>query len=82
MNEEPTMPLANKQFVIGPLTYQEGTAKSATDAVAIQLYNGAPLFVIFWKNKTLTTPGSWQIQPSQTAYVTAVGNQQVALYGP
>ncbi len=82
MAEEPTKPLAEKQFVIGPLTYQEGTPKSPIDAVAIQRYNGAFRYVIFWKNKTVDTPGSWEIQPGYTEYVTKAGEAQVALFGP
>ncbi len=71
-NEEPTMPLQNYIFVFNGTPFQKGTARTPVDACAIQRNNGATSWVIYWKNKTTTTPGSWEYVPAQTGYVDAV----------
>ena len=63
--EEPTMPLENYVFTFNGVDFQKGTSRTPVDACTIQRYNGAVLWVIFWKNKTLTEPGSWQYRSSQ-----------------
>ena len=50
--EEPGMPLQNYIFTFNGVDFQKGTARTPTDACTIQRYNGAPLWVIYWKNKT------------------------------
>jgi hypothetical protein len=60
--EEPGMPLENYSFKFGKVTFQKGTNRTPIDACTIQRYNGAAKWVIFWKNKTNTEPGSWQIR--------------------
>ena len=67
--EEPGMPLQNYIFTFNGVDFQKGTARTPTDACTIQRYNGAPLWVIYWKNKTAITPGSWEIRATHRAYV-------------
>lgn len=70
--EEPTKPLENVVFTFNGVAFQEGTARTPIDACAIQRYNGAAQRVIYWKNKTATEPGSWEINEAYRAYVDAV----------
>ena len=66
------MPLQNYVFTFNGVDFQKGTARTPVDACAIQRYNGAAQWVIYWKNKTATTPGSWEIKSNQRAYVDSV----------
>lgn len=70
--EEPTKPLQNFIFTFNGVDFQKGTARTPTHACTIQRFNGAPYWVIYWKNKTPTQPGSWEINNSYRAYVDAV----------
>ena len=70
--EEPTMALADQTFVIGGVEFREGTARTPSDACAIQRYNGASRWVIYWRNKTPTQSGAWCIQAASTNYVAKV----------
>lgn len=70
--EEPTMPLAEQTFIIGGVEFREGTDRTPVDACAIQRYNGASRWVIYWRNRTPTRPGAWCIQNSATNYVASV----------
>jgi len=67
--EEPTKPLENYIFTFNGVNFQKGTARTPIDACTIQRYNGATKRVIYWKNKTLTQPGSWEINAARRAYV-------------
>jgi hypothetical protein len=58
MEDNPEDTLASHVFTIGGLVFQVGTSKNPLDACAIQAYNGAASFVIYWKRKTATDPGS------------------------
>jgi len=60
--EEPSMSLDNYIFTFNGVNFRKGTTKTPVDACTIQRYNGAGLWVIYWKNKTETEPGSWQIR--------------------
>lgn len=73
--EEPTKPLQNYIFTFNGVDYQKGTARTPTDACTIQRYNGAEFWVIYWKNKTPTEPGSWEIRNSHRAYVDNVSGE-------
>jgi hypothetical protein len=70
--EEPTMPLAEQTFIMGGVEFREGTDRTPVDACAIQRYNGASRWVIYWRNKTPTRPGAWCIQNAVTNYVASV----------
>ena len=67
--EEPTKPLENYVFTFHGIDFQKGTARTPIDACTIQRYNGAANWVIYWNNKTPTTPGSWEINPGYRQYV-------------
>lgn len=71
-SEEPSMPLANYIFVFNNVPFQKGTPRTPVDACAIERNNGASQWVIFWRNKTATIPGSWEVNPSFTQYVDLV----------
>ncbi|MBN1425819.1 hypothetical protein JXA88_14810 [Candidatus Fermentibacteria bacterium] len=60
--EEPTMPLENYVFSFNGINFQKGTDRTPIDACAIQRYNGAHRWVIYWMNKTPTRSGSWEIR--------------------
>ena len=60
--EEPSMPLEDQVFTFNGVDFQKGTARTPIDACTIQRYNGAALWVIYWKSKTATEPGSWEIK--------------------
>lgn len=62
VTNEPTMGLTNYVFTFNGIDFQKGTARTPVDACAIQRYNGAPLWVIYWKSKTQTEPGSWEVR--------------------
>jgi len=51
------------------VNFQKGTARTPVDACTIQRYRGAAHRVIFWKNKTATEPGSWEIREDSRQYV-------------
>ena len=70
--EEPGMPLENYIFTFNGVDFRKGTDRTPIDACTIQRYNGAALWVIYWKNKTPTEPGSWQIRDTHRAYVDIV----------
>ena len=70
--EEPTMPLSEQTFIIGGVEFREGTGRTPIDACAIQRYNGAPRWVIYWRNKTPTSAGAWCVSQSATNYVASV----------
>jgi hypothetical protein len=70
--EEPGKPLENYIFEFGGIKYQKGTEKTPTDACAIQRYNGAEQWVIYWKNKTADSEGEWKINEKFRDYVDAV----------
>jgi hypothetical protein len=70
--EEPGMPLENYIFTFNGVDFRKGTDRTPVDACTIQRYNGAALWVIYWKNKTPTEPGSWQIRNTHRAYVDSV----------
>ncbi len=59
---EPAMGLTNYVFTFNGVDFQKGTDRTPVDACAIQRYNGAALWVIYWNNKTPTEPGSWEIR--------------------
>ncbi len=70
--EEPCMPLENYIFTFNGVDFQKGTDRTPVDACTIQRYNGAALWVIYWKNKTPTESGIWQIRNTHRAYVDSV----------
>lgn len=70
--EEPTMPLAEQEFRIGGVVFKEGTDKTPIDACAIQRYNGASRWVIYWRNKTPERSGAWCVRESSSTYINAV----------
>ena len=70
--EEPDMPLAGQTFIIGGVEFRVGTDKTPIDACAIQRYNGAPRWVIYWRNKTPTRAGAWCVRQTATTYVANV----------
>lgn len=73
-NEEPSKPLQNYIFTFGGIDFRKGTSHTPTDACAIQRYNGAAYWVIYWDNKTATKAGSWKIRSTHRTYVDAVCN--------
>ena len=70
--EDPTQPIADQVFTIGGEHFQQGTSKTPIDACAIQRYNGASRWVIYWQNGTPTTPGRWKVRESSTRYINNV----------
>ena len=70
--EEPDMPLAGQTFIIGGVEFRVGTDKTPIDACAIQRYNGAPRWVIYWRNKTPTRAGAWCVRQTAMTYVANV----------
>lgn len=74
MEDNPEDTLASHVFTIGGVDFQVGTSKTPLDACAIQAYNGAASFVIYWKRKTATDPGSWELNPARTLYIENVLN--------
>ena len=70
--EEPDMPLAAQTFVIGGVAFRAGSDKTPIDACAIQRYNGASRWVIYWRNKTPTRAGAWCVRQTATTYVANV----------
>ena len=67
--EEPDKPLENYVFTFNGVNFQKGTVKTPVDACTIQRYHGAEYWVIYWKNKTATDPGSWEINEDYRDYV-------------
>ena len=67
--EEPDMPLAGQSFSIGGVTFMMGTDRTPIDACAIQRYNGAARWVIYWRNKTPSRAGAWCVWPASTTYI-------------
>jgi len=67
--EEPEKPLENYVFTFNGVNFQKGTVRTPIDACTIQRYRGAAHRVIFWKNKTATEPGSWEIREDSRQYV-------------
>jgi hypothetical protein len=71
-SEEPHKPLSSVVFVIGGQEFRMGTPRTPIDACAIQRYNGAARWVIYWRNKTSETPGAWCVEDSSVGYVSNV----------
>lgn len=69
MAEDPTQPIANHVFKIGGMSFQMGTKRAPIDACAIQRYNGASRWVIYWQNRTSNTPGCWKVRQSSVRYI-------------
>lgn len=72
-DERPDLPLTAEQFTYDDVDFQEGTARSATDACGIQRYNGAAEWIILWENfidGNPARPGRWVNHASN--YVTSV----------
>jgi len=67
--EEPDKPLENYVFTFNGVNFQKGTGKTPVDACTIQRYHGAEYWVIYWKNKTATGPGCWEINEDYRDYV-------------
>lgn len=77
-SEEPTMPLQNYIFTFNGVAFQKGTARTPTDACTIQRYNGNGAdgkWVIYWKNKTETEPGSWECREDKITYIEIICGQ-------
>ena len=72
MSEDPAQPIGNQVFTIGGVNFQEGTARTPIDACAIQRYNGASRWVIYWQNRTPSVPGCWKVRQASARYINDV----------
>ena len=72
MSEDPEQPIGNQVFTIGGVNFQEGTARTPIDACAIQRYNGASRWVIYWQNRTPSVPGCWKVRQASARYINDV----------
>ena len=72
MSEDPSQPIASQVFTIGGMDFRQGTSRTPIDACAIQRYNGASRWVIYWQNRTSTTPGRWRVRQASTQYINNV----------
>ena len=70
--DNPSDTLDSHVFSIGGYSFGPNTGRTALDACTIQAYNGAPSWVIYWKRKTATEDGSWEVNSSQTGYIANV----------
>lgn len=69
MAEEPDKTIENEVFDIEGYIFQEGTARTPTDACTIARYNGASPWAIVWSNKTQSSSGFWNIKSEKTNYI-------------
>lgn len=72
MVQDPSQSLTNEVFTFNGIAFQKGTARTPVEACAIQRYNGAVNWVIYWKEATTNSPGSWEINDSYREYVDRV----------
>lgn len=67
--EDPSNPLSLHTFTWSGVSFKEGTAKTPTDACAIEAFNGVtPTWAVYWKNATK----QWIQADNSNNYVAAV----------